>query len=359
MDDDDFAFDEDLAALAQVVERASAPPKCTPIISPASTTNTSTTKIAQPTPRALHTRNTPSSIFVSPRQKGNPTLNYISAIPWEYSDIPADYVLGATTCALFLSLKYHRLHPEYIYTRTRALGQKYNLRILLTLVDIDGHEESLRELAKTGLMNNLTLMLCWSTREAARYLELYKSFEHAPATGIMVTRKEGWAERVVDVVTTVRGVNRADAVGLVGAFGSMRAAVNAEVEQLAAVGGWGEKKVERWYKVVREPFRLRNATKKVLEGQTRLEATIPIGRGTGAGLGARRDGKKNGGIVAITDIQQKRAAEDVWELGEDEEGEAMLIAAVEVEAGHSAAGSAREKDQIPESQKKPAEIRFE
>jgi DNA excision repair protein ERCC-1 len=47
-------------------------------------------------------------------QKGNPVLDKIKSMPWEYGDIPADYVLGVTTCALFLSLKYHRLHPEYI-----------------------------------------------------------------------------------------------------------------------------------------------------------------------------------------------------------------------------------------------------
>lgn len=43
-----------------------------------------------------------STIQVSPRQKGNPVLASIKSLPWEYSDIPADYVLGVTTCALFL-----------------------------------------------------------------------------------------------------------------------------------------------------------------------------------------------------------------------------------------------------------------
>ena len=48
----------------------------------------------------------------------------------------SDYILGATTCALFLSLRYHRLHPEYIYNRIQKLGKEYNLRILLIMVDI-------------------------------------------------------------------------------------------------------------------------------------------------------------------------------------------------------------------------------
>lgn len=37
------------------------------------------------------------------------------------------------------SLRYHRLHPEYIHKRIEALGHSYNLRILLLLCDIVGH----------------------------------------------------------------------------------------------------------------------------------------------------------------------------------------------------------------------------
>ena len=37
------------------------------------------------------------------------------------------------------SLKYHRLHPEYIAQRIDSLGASFNLRILLILCDIVGH----------------------------------------------------------------------------------------------------------------------------------------------------------------------------------------------------------------------------
>ncbi|KAK4677113.1 ssDNA endonuclease and repair protein rad10 [Podospora pseudoanserina] len=191
-------------------------------------------KIVQPTPQLLPSRasGSGSSILVSPRQKGNPVLACIKSIPWEYSDIPADYALGATTCALFLSLKYHRLHPEYIYTRIRLLQQRFLLRILLVLVDIPNHEDSLRELSKTSLVNNVTVILCWSAAEAGRYLELYKSYEHASAAGIKGQQATGYAERLVEFVTVPRAVNKADAVALVGTFGSLRGAVNADVETL-------------------------------------------------------------------------------------------------------------------------------
>jgi DNA excision repair protein ERCC-1 len=237
-----------------------APPTTTPI----------GPKVVQPTPQAIVARSGASSILVSPRQKGNPILTNLRSFAWEYSDIPADYVLGLTTCALFLSLKYHRLHPEYIYNRIKGLAGKYNLRILLTMVDIGNHEDSLKELSKTSLVNNVTVILCWSAAEAGRYLELYKSYEHANASAIRGMESKGYAEKMVEFVTVPRSINKTDAVSLVSAFGSVRAAVNARPEEIAVVGGWGEKKVRRWCGVVDEPFRVRKAAKR---GLARKETT--------------------------------------------------------------------------------------
>ncbi len=210
-----------------------------------------------------------STILVSPRQKGNPLLAQLRSVPWEYSDIVADYGLGTTTCALFLSLKYHRLHPEYIFARIRALQGRYRLRVLLALVDIANHEEPLRELAKTSLVNQVTLVLCWSAAEAARYLELYKAFENA--SGFAAIRgpqanhgggAAAYAERLVQFATVPRAIHKADAVALVGAFGSVRRAVLADAEQLGLVPGWGEKKVQAWRRAVEAPFRVRKGGRK-------------------------------------------------------------------------------------------------
>lgn len=267
--DEDFGPDIDFSALEQVehapsikaasvVPPAAAPAPAASVAASPLTTNPSPPKIKQPTPQ-VRTRSGPSSILVSTRQKGNPILALIRSLPWEYSDIPSDYVLGNTTCALFLSLKYHRLHPEYIYGRIRAMAHKYNLRILLTMVDIHNHEDSLKELSKTSLINNLTLILCWSAQEAARYLELFKSYEHAAPTSIRAHQATSYRDKLVEFITVPRSINKTDAVGIVSAFGSIRAAVNARPEEIGAITGWGEKKVQRWCETVRQPFRVRKA----------------------------------------------------------------------------------------------------
>lgn len=240
--------------------------------------------VVQPKPQALAKRAGPSSIIVSPRQKGNPILNGVKQVPWEYGDIVPDYILGVTTCALFLSLKYHRLHPEYIYTRIKQLQGKYSLRVVLVMVDIDNHEDSLKELSKTSLINNVTLVLCWSSAEGGRYLELFKSFENAAPTAIKQHQSTSYSDRMVDFITTPRSVNKTDAVSLVSQFGSIRTAVNARHEDVAGIAGWGEKKVERWCASVREPFRIQRAAKRGLSTEvTRTETESPVQAGAGLG----------------------------------------------------------------------------
>ncbi|KAK5733448.1 ssDNA endonuclease and repair protein rad10 [Elasticomyces elasticus] len=220
-------------------------------------------------------RSGPASIIVSPRQKGNPILNNVKSMPWEYGDIPADYVLGVTTCALFLSLKYHRLHPEYIYTRIKNLQGKYNLRIILVMVDIQNHEESLKELSKTSLINNVTVVLCWSAAEGGRYLELFKTYENAAPTSIKQHQSTGYSDRMIDFVTTPRSINKTDAVSLVSQFGTIRTAVNARHEDVATIAGWGEKKVQRWCTAVREPFRIKRAAKRGIGMQDSFVGSQP------------------------------------------------------------------------------------
>jgi DNA excision repair protein ERCC-1 len=242
-------------------------------------------------------------------------LNGVRSIAWEYSDIPADYVLGATTCALFLSLKYHRLHPEYIYNRIRDLRGQYNLRVLLTMVDIENHEESLRELSKTSIINNVTIMLCWSAQEAGRYLELFKTFEHAAPTSIRAQQSTSYSDKLVEFITVPRSINKTDAIGLVSNFGSIRTAVNAGPEEIGLVAGWGEKKVQQWCTAVREPFRTKKAARR---GLNRDDSRATVS----GGISQAEDEGVLGAPDAENAVARKVAEESpAWNPGKDEEEE--------------------------------------
>ncbi|XP_069738638.1 DNA excision repair protein ERCC-1 isoform X2 [Phaenicophaeus curvirostris] len=104
-----------------------------------------------------------SSIIVSPRQRGNPVLRFVRNVPWEFGDVVPDYVLGQSTCALFLSLRYHHLHPDYIHERLRLLGRSYELRVLLLQKD---PLQALKDLAKVCILADCTLLLAWSPPRA-------------------------------------------------------------------------------------------------------------------------------------------------------------------------------------------------
>ena len=77
------------------------------------------------------------SIRISPRQKGNPLLKHIRKVPWEFEEgLVADYILGASCVALYLSVRYFTLQPEYIHERIKLLGKGHRLRVLLVQVDV-------------------------------------------------------------------------------------------------------------------------------------------------------------------------------------------------------------------------------
>ncbi len=122
-------------------------------------------------------------------QRLNHVVECIRNVPKEFGDISPDYQVGRTTVCfssgfsvlpirptagrvlLGRSLRYHRLHPEYIHQRIERLGQAYNLRVLLPMRDIvrrtclilthpahplapqSEHQDPIRELTKICLLN--------------------------------------------------------------------------------------------------------------------------------------------------------------------------------------------------------------
>ncbi|KAF9653909.1 DNA repair protein rad10 [Thelephora ganbajun] len=150
-----------------------------------------------------------SNIIVNQRQRKNPLLECIKH-GREFGDIVADFQVGRTTGILFLSLKYHRLHPEYIAQRIDGLGTSYNLRILLILCDIPEHQEAIRELTKKCLINNFTIIVAWSNDEAGLYISSYKKLEHRPPTMIKERVDKDYSSIFRSALTSISKVNKTD-----------------------------------------------------------------------------------------------------------------------------------------------------
>ncbi|XP_039455526.1 DNA excision repair protein ERCC-1 [Oreochromis aureus] len=195
-----------------------------------------------------------SSIIVSPRQRGNPILKFVRSVPWELGDVVPDYVLGQTTCALFLSLRYHNLNPNYIHDRLKQLGHTFTLRVLLVQVDVKDPHHALKELARMCIMADCTLILAWSPEEAGRYLETYKSYEKKPADMLKEQVEKDYLSKVTDCLTTVKSINKTDAITLLSAFSSVEGIISASKEDLVVCPGLGPQKARRLFDVLHKPF---------------------------------------------------------------------------------------------------------
>jgi DNA excision repair protein ERCC-1 len=205
------------------------------------------------------------------RQRGNPVLECVRNVGKEFGDIIVDYQVGRTTGVLWLrytshtvtilcannraSLKYHRLHPEYIHTRIEKLGHTYTLRLLLILCDVvralllsatpysqlhtkSEHREPIRELTRICLINNITVIVAFSCvpypstfastaesvyikrlEEAGHYLATFKQFEFKSPDMIKERTEKDYHSVLRNALTSISKVNKTDVETLRTAFG--------------------------------------------------------------------------------------------------------------------------------------------
>lgn len=196
------------------------------------------------------------TLLVNMNQFANPMLRHIRHVSKESrTGLVADFVCGPTTSVLYLSLQYHKLHPTYIYKRVSGLGRKFRLRILLILIDVADHRESLHELSRLALLQQLTLICTGSEREAARYLETLRSYDTKGTESIQERVNNDYASRLNAALSSIRGVNRTDISTLAFTFGSVRSIAAASQDDLRKCPGFGQRKVHRLFTALHQPFR--------------------------------------------------------------------------------------------------------
>ena len=130
----------------------------------------------------------PNGVVVSTRQRGNPVLAAIKAVPWAYGPTTADFLIPDGACALFLSLRYHLLHPNYLLARLRELRELTPLRLVLLLVDSEAPERPILTVLQQATAHECTLLLGWSVGEVARYVETLRAYAKKGAESIRERR---------------------------------------------------------------------------------------------------------------------------------------------------------------------------
>ncbi|XP_078154556.1 nucleotide repair protein isoform X2 [Carex rostrata] len=214
------------------------PPSSEPTSGSGTTSNSST-----PAASGSSANQNRNAILVSHRQKGNPLLKHIRNVRWVFTDIVPDYMLGPSSCALYLSLRYHLLHPDYLYYRIRELQRNFKLRVVLCHVDLEDVLKPLQEVTKTALLHECTLLCAWSLEECGRYLETIKVYENKPADTIREQTDTDYMSRLTHALTSIRHINKTNVVTLGSSFGSLSRIMDSSMEELAQCPGIGEKKV--------------------------------------------------------------------------------------------------------------------
>ena len=196
----------------------------------------------------------PHVLYVSTKQKGNGVLKYIRNVPFAYSKMVPDYIMSATTCALFLSIKYHQLYPHYIHRRLAELRTDFKCRVLLVLVDVEDNANAILYLNKIAVIQNMTLILAWTEQEAARYLETYKALNGKDASSIQKRESNNYMDQVADFLTGAKPVNKTDSTNLLSHFSSVQAIMAASKDELALCPGLGQVKVQKLHDAFNKPF---------------------------------------------------------------------------------------------------------
>jgi DNA excision repair protein ERCC-1 len=219
-------------------------------------------------------------MVVNSKQRGNPVLKNIRNVQWNFSDtLTPDYCMTRSSCALYITMKYHLLNPTYIHQRIKELGRAYDLRVLLVLCDVKEPQHCIKELEKICIFSNFTMIICWSNEEVGRYLETYKAYEFKSADLIMEkstnqlsthnhatnqnkdsNSDSNFINNYTDFLCQIKSVNKTDASTLRQTFGSVKNLSKASKDELNLCPGLGSLKVKRIFDTFRTPFLLPKKT---------------------------------------------------------------------------------------------------
>uniref|UniRef100_A0AC35TIW9 HHH_2 domain-containing protein n=1 Tax=Rhabditophanes sp. KR3021 TaxID=114890 RepID=A0AC35TIW9_9BILA len=188
-------------------------------------------------------------------QQNNILHHHLKSCRLERSfEIKADYEAGKTCGVLFLATTYHRKNPDYINKRYNDLTD-YRLKVVLLLCVGKDEDKLLHDVNSICLTQQWTLLICYSYEEAGEYLENLARSENMSEDsfkGFQYQRKNGPKNKEItdtdryklalDILSSIRLINKTDAAMLIMKFGSIRGVANAPIEVLEEISGMGNRK---------------------------------------------------------------------------------------------------------------------
>ncbi|CAI2314733.1 unnamed protein product [Caenorhabditis sp. 36 PRJEB53466] len=193
------------------------------------------------------------------RQEGNPVLKYVRNVRYEWGDIGPDFECGPSFAVVYLSFKYHKQHPEYVYSRINGKAEnRYRNKVLLGYCNMEEPRHVLRELNMICFREEWTLVVVYTVEEAAEYIELFKTTQKKEITIKKKALDDGGDSSISDerrrnrdaavgFLTAARSITKSDADRLLFHFGTLRAISLAKESELLEFMGLGPIKAKNLY----------------------------------------------------------------------------------------------------------------
>ncbi|KAH9419560.1 hypothetical protein DERP_009617 [Dermatophagoides pteronyssinus] len=213
-----------------------------------------------------------NTILVNSNQRENKLLKELRYVRPIFTDSisPAHFLLYDNCCALFLSLVYHIANPNYIYDRVKELRNSYQLSLLILQIDHSIYENPLKELTIMAIRANFTLLVAWSPEEAAKHIENYRinadkspsmimgrAFDDDENASSSMEKKKLNANQshgVIDALTSVKHINRTNAITLLSTFDTVENLTVATIDELTLCPGISITKAKQLHSIFNRPF---------------------------------------------------------------------------------------------------------
>jgi DNA excision repair protein ERCC-1 len=186
---------------------------------------------------------------VSKGQHGNVLLRHLRNTGWTFGEAGPDFLIGERACVIYISLKYHLLHPEYVKARISEL-QYFNLCVVLCLIDAEEIFPTLQSINRVAGMGACPLICVWSAEEAARYVELCFSFGYVAQERAEIVIEVDYMSKLTYFLGGVRGMKSIEAASLCAHFGTLSSVLGASIKAMLGCPGFGQMKACRLHDIL-------------------------------------------------------------------------------------------------------------
>eukprot|EP00924_Labyrinthula_sp_SR-Ha-C_P013796 snap_masked-scaffold_5-processed-gene-13.45-mRNA-1 protein AED:1.00 eAED:1.00 QI:0/-1/0/0/-1/1/1/0/211 len=186
---------------------------------------------------------------LSKRQLKNPVLSFFSQIKYAIDEeMEEDFIMGEKGYAvgIFLSSKFHQLHPSFIYDRLSPKYKKFKRRILIFLVNDrkDVKDDALLELNRICFKLEFSLFPCFSNQECAILIETFCLNESAKLSVIKEQKSKDYLENITEAFRNIK-IDKANVKSLLRNYSSLKNISTASMDEMILIPGLGEKKVKQ------------------------------------------------------------------------------------------------------------------